>query len=299
MRKNLIINKLWLVGIIFFLVLNPAFSVTIPEISAALSRDRIPIGETALLTVAASWTGEDSKFIFLKPQPPECRGLEVIGTYQRSIAVRTNGDLHSTMEYLFTLRGEKEGNARIGKISLSYSRPDEETEHSLTSRPIKAVVTSGEVGLFSSGGSVFVIIGIGIILIIIIALYSRRAIQRYRKKSNEVIADYVKNLEADSLKELDHVRKYKIRGEIGKYLEKIWDILADFLEKKYTITISPETWNKVIGGTQSSDLSEEAERELSGILKTLEESRFGSYQPDNQELDTLLRRVYSFIESQK
>ena len=299
MIKKLIKIQLWLTGLFFFLVSNTAFPVTIPEISAVISRDRIPLGETALLTVSATWKGEASGFIFSRPRPPECRGLEVLGTSQRSIAYRIESDIYQAMEYLFTLRGDKEGNAGIGTVGLSYHRPDEETDHLLSSEPMEVTVTSGEEGFFSSFSSALIFIGVGLLAVIAIAFYVRLTIHRYKKKSNEVIADYVKNLEVDSCKELDHVRKYRVRGEIEKYLEKIWDILADYLEKKYTITISPDTWNEVLGGKRYSDLSEESEVELSRILKALEESRFGSYQIDGQELDGLLKRVYSFIESQK
>lgn len=298
--KNVIIKKiLCLTGIIFFLTSNIAFPVTIPEISANLSQDRIPIGETTVLTVSVTWIGEASEFIFSKPRPPECRGLEVIGTSQRGITYRRDGDNNQAMEYLFTLRGEEEGDGQIGQVSLSYQRPDEETEHSLSSNSLKITVTSEGEGIFSSFRSALIYIGIGIAAVIAIAFYITLTIRRYKNKSNKVIADYVKYMEDDSCKELSHVRKYKLRGEIDKYLDKIWDILADYLEKKYTITISPETWNEVVGGKRSSGLSQESEIELSRILKTLEESRFGSYQADNHELDDLLKRVYSFIESQK
>ena len=299
MKNFTIKNILFLAGIFFFLISSPAFPVTIPEISANLNRDRITLGETAVLTVSITWIGEASEFIFSKPQPPECRGLEVIGTSQRGITYQADGDKNQAMEYLFTLRGVDEGGGRIGQVSLSYHRPDEETEHSLLSKSLEITVTSGGGGLFSSFSSALISIGIGLAVVIVVAFYIRITIRRYKKKSNEVIADYVKYLEADSCKELDHVRKYKIKGDIDKYLEKTWDILADYLEKKYTITISPETWDEVLGGRRSSGLSEESEMELSRILKTLEENRFGSSQADNQELDDILKRVYGFIESQK
>jgi len=301
MIKRLLIGKFWPGAIIFLLFLNSAFPATIPEISATLNRDRIPIGETTILTVAVNWDGEASEFLFSKPpQPPECRGLEVTGSSQRGITYLTADDeIHQAIEYIFTLRGADEGVGKIGTVNLSYHRQDQETEHSLSSKPIEVTVAPGAPGIFSSSSSAPIYIGVGLAAVIVIALYIKYTIRRYKNKSNEVIADYVQNLEDDSCRELDHVRKYKVRGDIDEYLEKIWDILARFLEKKYTITISPDTWNEVIGGRRASGISEESERELSRILKTLEESRFGSYQADSQELDDLLKRVYSFIESQK
>jgi BatD DUF11 like domain len=301
MKKVAIRNILCLTGIIFFLVSNYAFPVTSPEISATLNRDRIPLGETAVLTVAVNWEGEASEFLFSKPpQPPACRGLAVTGTSQRGITYRAaNGTTHQSIEFIFSLRGENAGAGKIGTVSLSYHRQKEETKLSLSSKPMEVTVTAGGEGIFSSFRSALIYIGIGLAAVIIIAFYIIFTIRRYKKKSNEVISDYVENLEDDSLKELDHVRKYKVRGEIDEYLEKIWDILARYLEKKYTITISPDTWNEVLGGKRASGISEESELELSRILKSLEESRFGSYQADSQELDDLLKRVYSFIESQK
>lgn len=295
MRDIRIYISFCLAGSICFLFAATSFPVTIPEITAALSQDPISPGETTLLTVSAVWTGEDDGFIFQKPSPPKCRGLKVVGTSQRGIAFRTDGDLHRVMEYIFTLKGEKEGEGSIGPVSLTYHRKDEDAEFSLSSKAMKIMVISGG----ESFSSILLYIGIGLAVVVVVAFYISLTIRRYKKKSNEVIADYVKNLEADSLKELDHARKYKIRGEIDKYLEKIWDILSYYLEKKYTITISQETWKEVLGGERSSALPEGSEMELSRILKTLEESRFGSSQSDNQELNELLKRVYSFIESQR
>jgi len=301
MKNFTIRNILFLTGIFIFLISRPAFPVTIPEISATLDRDRISLGETAVLSVAVNWDGEASEFLFSKPpQPPECRGVEVTGTSQRGITYRTGGgETHQSIEFLFTLRGTNEGVGRIGTVRLYYHRQKEEAEHSLSSKPIEVTVTTGGGGVFSSFRSALIYIGIGLAAVIVIGVYIYFTIRRYKKKSNEVISDYVENLEDDSCMELDHVRKYKVRGEIDEYLEKIWEILARYLEQKYTITISPDTRNEVLGGKRASGISEESELELSRILKTLEESRFGSYQADSQELDDLLKRVYSFIESQK
>ncbi len=115
MKRVTIKYIICLTGIIFLLISNPAFPITIPDISANLSQDRIPIGETALLTVSVTWVGEASEFIFTKPQPPECRGLEVIGTYQRGITYRTDGDNNQAVEYLFTLRGKKKVTDESGR----------------------------------------------------------------------------------------------------------------------------------------------------------------------------------------
>lgn len=299
MTRKLIISKLWPSVLFFFLAIRPAGALTIPRISADLNNDRVAIGETVLLAVTVTWIGPASAFLFLPPQPPECRGLTVTGTAQRSIVYRTDGDPHQVRDYLFSLRGDVEGSGRVGQVRLLYRRGGEEEEHSLTTEPLEVPVAPGGKGIFSSFGAALRTIGIGLVVIVVMALYIRWTIRRYQKKSNEVIADYVKNLETESLKELDHVRKYKVQGDIEKYLEKIWTVLADYLEKKYTITISPESSRELLGGARASALPGEAGEELARILKELEECRFGSSRLESRELDTILKRVYAFIESQK
>jgi len=290
---------LGLAGLLFFVIIGPAAARTIPRITATLDKDRVAVGDTILLTISAAWAGEASEFVFLPPQPPEFRGLEMTGSAQKSVVYRTDGKLHQVWEYLFTLKGEDKGTARVGVVRILYHRHGEEEVHSLTTEPLEVTIFSGGVAFFSSIGSALLTIGVVMVAVIIIVVYVRWTIRRYKNKSNEVIADYVKNLEAESLKELDHLRKLKVQGNIDGYLEGIWKILADYLEKKYTITISPESFREVLEGERASALSEEAAAELARILKVLEESRFGSYRAENRGPDDILKRVYSFIESQQ
>ncbi len=284
-------------GLFFFPGLPGAFALPIPQISTGISPVRVVLGEEALFTVTAAWTGPPSEFTFSTPVSPECRGVTVTGTTQRSIVYRKDGEEHQVREFLFSLKGESAGPGRIGPVRLLYRRRDENEDHPLTTEPMEIEIASGAPGPVSLKSLLFIMGALALVLVI--TVYVRWTIRRYKKQSNEVIADYVKNLETESLQELDGVRKFKIRGDIEGYLERIWKILADYLEKKYTITISPDTWNEVLGGARSPELSGESGAELARILKMLEESRFGSRQAESRELDDILKRVYTFIESQK
>ena len=149
MTKKLIIGKLWPSILFFFLAIKPAVALTIPRVSAKLINDRVAIGETVLLTVTVTWIGPASAFLFLPPQPPECRGLTVTGTAQRCMVYRTDGDLHQVREYLFTLVGDVEGSGRVGPVRLLYRRGGEEEEHSLTTEPLEVPVAPGGEGFFT------------------------------------------------------------------------------------------------------------------------------------------------------
>ncbi|MFH1039249.1 MAG: hypothetical protein V1789_11345 [PVC group bacterium] len=282
---------------LLFLSPTRAAALTIPRVSAVLDRDRVAVGENAVLTVSAAWIGAPSEFTFSTPDPPECRELTVAGSAQRSMVYRTDGEQHQVREFLFTLKGSLEGPGRVGAVRFLYRRRGEEQDHPLVTAPLDIPVVSGGPELLSP--ATLLLIPGGLAAVLLIMVYVRWTIRRYKKQSNAVIADYVKNREAESLRKLDGVRKLKAEGDIDGYLERIWEVLADYLEKKYAVTLSPDARDAVPGGPGAPGLSGEAGAELARILKLLEESRFGSARAENRELDGILKRVYGFIESQK
>lgn len=286
-------------SIIFLVVQGVHAAGTIPRIEASLDKDRIQVGEETTLTIEVTWEGEASEFEFLFPDRPDCHRVTVTGSAQKSTAYRSEGRLHQIRQYFFKLRGEEKGKGKVGYVRLLYRRRGGEKEHSLRSEPREIVVTSRLANIFRTLGKALLLMVVGVLVIVLIAGYIRWTVKRYQKKSSEMIADYVKDLEDESIRELGLARKLKVEGEIEDYFNQIWKVLSAYLEKRYSIKISDRDWEEVLDRVNQSIIDVPSRAQLKEILKILERSRFGIYSPESQDLDSILKRVVSFFESQR
>ncbi len=256
----------------------------IPEVSARLEPEEVVRGENATLTVSAAWTGEASNLSFSRPEPPAVRGLAVTGSSQRGIAYREGSALRRVREFVFTLRGEEEGPGRVGPVTLTYRRPGGE-EYTITTEPISVPIVSRE----SSRGTlpIPVVAALALAAAVLIAVYIRWMVRRYQKKSNELIADYVGNLENESLRELEGARKHRVEGEPDKYCDGVRSVLLRYLERKSALSSPPE------GGEApaSPGIPPEVKTELARNLRQLEEIRFGAARDQMGDVDEIYRRV--------
>lgn len=270
--------------LLFPLLILPARGDVIPRLSLRLEPEEVATGEEAVLTVSVSWKGDPSALTFSRPDPPSCRGLEVTSSTQRSIAYRDGDDLRQVREFLFTLRGKQEGPGRVGPVRLTYRRPPGEEEFSLTTDPLEVEIVSARPGP-PLPLPVAVILALG--AAVLAAFYILYWVRRYQKKSNEMIADYVENLEAEALRELEGARKHRLEGETDKYCEKLRTVLAGYLEKK----------TAVAGRENGRELETEEKSELAGLLDRLDELRFGGSREARKEMDEIYRRATAVLQS--
>ncbi len=256
----------------------------IPRPAVRLEPEEVAPGGEVVLTVSVSWEGDPSGLIFDRPDPPSCRGLEVTASTQRSIAYRDGDTLRQVRKFIFTLRGEAEGPGRVGPVRLTYRRPPDREEFSLTTDPLEVPIVSSRPGS-ALPFPVAVILALG--AAVLAAFYILYWVRRYQKKSNELIADYVENLEAEALRELEGTRKYRLEGETAKYCENLRAVLAGYLEKKAAVA----------GRENGGEAETEAQSGLAGLLYRLDELRFGGPREARGELDEIYRRAAALLRS--
>ncbi len=266
----------------------PARAVPVPRLSAGLEPPEVVLGRTAVLRISVSWEGEAGDLAVSRPEPPSCRGLKVVGSSQRSVAYRDEGKPKQVREFLFTLRGEEEGRGRVGPVRLAYRRPPEGGEYTLATEPLEVPVVSRR----SSSGLPFPA-GLGAALAAgaLIAVYIRWMVRRYQKKSNEIISDYVENLESRALQELEGARRHRLEGEAEEYCRRMRAVLLDYLEKK-----AARAGGETAGATSTVPEREE-ETELARILGRLDEYWFGGAGDDMLRLDEIHRRIAGLLQS--
>jgi hypothetical protein len=279
------------------LCLYPALPIRgepIPRVSARLEPEEVIRGETATLTVWATWTGQASDLVFSRPSPPILRGLAVIGSSQRGVAYREGTILRQVREFLFTLRGEAEGPGRVGPVTLTYRRPEGE-ESSAATEPISVSIISPEVAESSSGLPFPAVAGLALVAAVAIGLYLHWMVRRYQNKSNELIDNYVKNLESETLRELEGVRKHRVEGEPEKYCAGVRSVLLRYLERKSALSSPPQGREALA----SAEIPPEVKTELAESFRQLDELRFGGVRDQIGEVDEIYRRVEIILKSLK
>ncbi len=278
-------------GLVFFVFTLPVRGIPIPRASVRLEPPEAVRGQTTVFTVSVSWEGEASDLAFSRPDPPFCRGLSVIGSAQRSVAYRDRDGLRQVREFLFTLRGEEEGAGRVEPVRLAYRRPPGEEEYTLSTEPLEVSVVSRRASSFLPFPAV---LGLALAAAVLIAVYIRWMVRRYQKKSNELIADYVENLESETLKELEGARRHRLEGETEQYCRGMRAVLLNYLERRSALASPP-------GGEGAAESSAEPageeEAELARILRRLDEYWFGGTGDDMLQLDEIYRRGTGLLQS--
>jgi len=263
----------------------------VPRAAVGLQPPEVVLGESAVLTISVSWKGEASELLFSRPEPPFCRGLSVTGSRQRSVAYRDGEDLRQVREFIFTLRAEEAGEGRVGPVRLTYRRPPAEEEDTLTTEPLEVPVVSCRSG---TGLPLPAVIGLVLAAAVLAALYVRWMVRRYQKKSNEIISDYVENLESRARKELETARRHRLEGELEEYCRGMREVLQNYLERKTALTAA------AAGGPAESNPPEPGGgeiAELARILNRLDEYWFSGSGDDMHRLDEICRKISVLLKS--
>ena len=292
-------HSLCLLSVLFFLLLpfvSRGAGATIPGITVGLDRDRLAAGRTARLEVAITWEGAADEFDFNRPEIGELSLVSPTGSSSESRTYLSAGRNFQVRRFLFDLQAEEAGSGEIGPITVIYRRKDGEDEYSLRAESLPIKVVPLAAGFIPLSLRTLLIAAAVIVGAALFGLYIVWTVKRYRKKSSDLIEDYIENLEEITLAELDRVGKYRVSGDLERYYREIARILNDYLDKKYSVTISADG---IRGGEDSAAISDETMRELDGLAAELTRCRFGDYPANPTEQENLLKKVYRFINEQK
>jgi len=277
-----------LLALIFLLPAPVRGDEVIPRLRSYLQPALLRRGEKTILTVEVSWPGGPTDLEFEAPSPPSLSLLQLIETRKKSLAYYREGKSRQVRQYLFTYRALRKGAGQLPASFLTYQRPGKEKKYSLSGRPLKVEVVAD----FPARSWIPRLI----LLVLILAgsfYYIRWTVRRYRRRSRELIEEYRRDLEEESLRELGWARKFKVEGDMEGYLARIEKVLSSYLEKKYSRKINRESL------TDRLPLTPTASAALIEIFDLLEEARFGRLPEEERERELILKKVRAFLEEQK
>lgn len=288
--------------IIFFSLSSSGGESGSVSISASLDRDKIPKNQLAQLTVSLKWKGDFDKFSFSDPPKPILDKVKIIGTSASNIRGIENNISYSERRYVYTLKPEEEGIGTIEPISVEFTDQENGSRHTLSTPAITLEITSPYIPfikkLFGSAifrVSVFIIFvgtaaGIGLVLI------KKSHIKKEKEAKEEVL---VLSAEENALKELDSLSQLRLIGDHKQYYSRISQILRDYLSNVYQIrtkeVISTDILRELEGRAVEPSILDAVE----GIFKTCDMVKFAGSAPSTQEMDQILNRLKTFLQSQK
>lgn len=270
---------------------QPVSSV-IPSIAAHLDKNRLAVGETALLTVEVSWTGAADDLEFDFPSPPDCHLLAVEGSYQESSVEQTPSGPSQLRRYHYQLRAREKGEGRVGYAAVAYRRPQEDESHTLKSEPL-------DIAVFSARAPLGMLLPAAAVLILAAgaALILRRARQRKLRKAPVAVPTGAE-WKAEALLALARAKKLAVEGETAASSRALFQALALFLGKKFGVDINRDSWRQAVGALPPEAIPDGEKKELIEIVQTVEQARFGSRAPAAGEGDALIKRIRSLIEEE-
>lgn len=182
----------------------------------------------------------------------------------------------------------------MGPVTLTYRRPGGE-ESSVATESIPVSIISPKAAEDSSGLPFPAVTGLALAAAVAIGLYLHWMIRRYQNKSNELIDNYVKNIESETLRELEGVRKHRVEGEPEKYCAGVRLVLLRYIERKSALS-SPMKGREALA---SAEIPPEVKTELAQSFRQLDELRFGGSRDQIGEVDEIYRRVEIILKSLK
>jgi len=145
-----------------------------------------------------------------------------------------------------------------------------------------------------------ILIGLGILLLLYIAY---RFWKKYRRKEKVTVRKQkpvVKPSEAHllALKALDELKEKKLwqHDKVKEYYTLLVDILREYLENRYRISVMEKTSDEILEILSSVVDSEEAVELLRKMLPVSDLVKFAKYVPLPDENEQSLQTVYDFVE---
>lgn len=277
-------------GLLFILSAPVQGDEVIPRLRSFLEPSRLRRGEKARLIVEVSWPGGPTDLEFEAPRPPSIALLQLLGSRKKSLAYYREGTPRQVRQYIFTYQARERGGGELPAVALTYRRPGQEKEYSLTGEPLAV-----EVGAAFSpirGRYIFMPL-LAVLILAAVFFYIRWTVRRYRRRARELIEEYRRDLEEESLEDLSRARKLKVEGDMEGYLAGIEKALSGYLEKKYGLKFKGESRSEEL------PLPPAARAELIGIFELLKEARFGRFPEEERSRELILKKARAFLEEQK
>lgn len=160
-------------------------------------------------------------------------------------------------------------------------------------RPIKEVkkepITFSEVYPWVLGG-------LGIVGIIVLAIYLFKRLARNKKGEEEIKKPKIPP-HITALKELEELKQEKLwqGGLVKEYYTRLTDIVRVYIETQFDVLAVEMTTDEILDGIKVLNLEKETQNKLAGMLQTADYVKFAKMTPTPQENDLVISQSFDFV----
>ncbi|MFQ6032618.1 MAG: BatD family protein, partial [Candidatus Zixiibacteriota bacterium] len=269
------------------------------QLEAWVDRPELPFNEKLILTVQASWDGEQDRFKITPITPPECENFEILGSSSVNETKMVEGKAKSSKTFEFILKPTQTGTGRIGSVTFSYVDNVSQDSSSLSTQPISVKINPP---IEKKAPNYKIILLIAIALIFIYAIYSAK-----RKTKKIKIADKTKEedkvaektLEEKTLETLYALSPLISEGKGDEFSSKVYKLITNYLEEKYHIFTTGRTTNDIIDSLSPLNLPEERITLLKDIMSTCDLVKFAKEMVEKERCEGIKSKVEKFLEQNR
>ncbi|MCK4427014.1 MAG: BatD family protein [candidate division Zixibacteria bacterium] len=266
------------------------------QLETWVDRPELPFNEKLILTVKASWDGEQNRFKITPITPPECENFEILGSSSVNETKMVEGKTKSTKTFEFILKPTQTGTGRIGSVLFSYVDNVTGDSSSLSTQPINVKINPP---IEKKAPNFKIILIVAIALIFIYVVYSaKRKTKRIKitDQTKEEVKIPEKTLEEETLETLSALSPLISEGKADEFSSKVYKLITNYLEEKYHIFTTGKTTNDIIDSLSPLNLSEEQIGLIKDTLFTCDLIKFAKKMVEKEKCEEIFNKVKKFLE---
>ncbi len=146
----------------------------------------------------------------------------------------------------------------------------------------------------------WILIGLGVVAIILLAIYLIRKLKRkepiFERKAAPALPPHV--LAINKLEELRLARIWQ-HGQVKQYHSSLTDIMREYLENRYLFDAPEMTSDEILAVLKTRQVNPEAYEKLSGVFFVSDMVKFAKAQPTALENDLSISHCIDFVNETK
>ena len=267
------------------------------QLKSSVDRSEVPFNRELILSVEASWEGEQNRFGISPLIPPQCENFEILGSSSVNQTRMEQGRSMSVKTFKFDLKPTQTGVGRIGSVQLRYVDNATRDSSSLSTPPIEVKITAP---VAEKGAQYRTVLLICLLLILVYVIYSAR---RHRKRVEidkeweaEKQVEKDESPEEKALMQLGALAEQVGKGESGQFPSGIYKLLTGYLDAKYQMVTAGKTTNGIIDSLAKLELPAEKVGVIKEVLSACDLAKFAAERMDKSRCQEMVNKVREFLE---
>lgn len=282
------------------------------EVKAEFDTTQIRIGEQAQLKLTAKFpSGKKLQFPILKDTL--VKNVEIVSAQKPDTVFDENDLKIQTIEQSYLVTSFDSGYYAIRPFQFVLEKDTFETQPFLfevttvsvdTTQAFKDIKAPIEVEYtfmdWLKDNYRWILLGIAIIIAVLgIVWYLRKKAKEPKIEKKEPVVLIPPHIEAlQKLKELDEKKIWQ-SGEIKQYYSELTEILNDYFEKRYRVSLAEKTTDEVMQTLRLKPLQQAVRDDLYGLLKLADLVKFAKEKPVGFENEQSMKIAVQLVESTK